>query len=85
VLTFARKRGLTTHKLALPFNNDYLKAERFPVSFAEEDRIVQWAEANGKPAHALSFRWLAWTGMRPIELQRLTPEQIKDDHWVLRP
>ena len=22
--------------------------------------------------------------MRPIELQRLTPEQIKDDHWVLR-
>jgi integrase len=55
------------------------------VSFAEEDRIVQWAEANGKPAHALSFRWLAWTGMRPIELQRLTPEQIKDDHWVLRP
>jgi integrase len=23
--------------------------------------------------------------LRPIELQRLTPEQIKDDHWVLRP
>jgi integrase len=85
VLTFALKRGLTTHKLVLPFNNDYLRAERFPVSFAEEDRIVQWAEAQGKPAHALCLRWLAWTGMRPIELQRLTPEQIKDDHWVLRP
>ena len=85
VLTFALKRGLTTHKLVLPFNNDYLKAERFPVSFEEEDRIVQWAAEHGKPAHALCFRWLAWTGMRPIELQRLTPEQIKDDHWVLRP
>ena len=84
VLHFARKRGLTTHKIELPFNNDYLKAERFPVSFAEEERIVQWAMDQGRTDLALCWRWLAWTGMRPIELQRLTPEQIKDDHWVLR-
>jgi hypothetical protein len=41
VLTFALKRGLTTHKLALPFNNDYLKAERFPVRcYAEVQRSI---------------------------------------------
>ena len=84
VLTWAQREDLLRARPELEFRAERDREERVVISFALEDAIVAQLQADGYGAHAVCVRFLAESGMRAGELFGLTPDQIKNDHVVLR-
>lgn len=84
VLTWAVNEDVMRHKPQLEFKKERDKTPRAVVDFKVEDGAVAWLEGEGLHVHAVCVRWLVVTGMRTGELWKLAPEQIANDHVLLK-